>query len=117
LNVVAFLFHAEVFKPYSGGFPNTAADTLYAESFAAQVLWAFDAGTGDEIEILPAAQTGDDFYVSAADRRRQRGRRAAVGDLGIAGREGGNLRGIPSHPDDLGLNAVLCEKILPLGDP
>ena len=42
---------------------------------------------------------------------------AAIGDLGVAGCEGGNLRGVPSDPDDLGLNAVPCEKILPLGHP
>jgi hypothetical protein len=29
----------------------------------------------------------------------------------------GNLRGVPSYPDDLGLDAILGEKILPLGHP
>ena len=70
LNIVAPLVHAEMFEPHRRGLPNAAANALYAESLAGEIFGAFDVGAGDQIEAFPAAQTGDDLHVAAADCRR-----------------------------------------------
>src|SRR5581483_2131211 len=66
LNVVALLVHAEMLQPDGGGFPHAAAAALNPETLAAQILRAVDAGPRHEIEILAAAEAGDDFHVLSA---------------------------------------------------
>src|SRR5262249_15921774 len=117
LNIVAPFVHAEMLQPNRRGLPYPAAQTLDAEPLSTQILGAGDARPRAKIQIFTNAQAGDVFHVATADSGSHCGRRATVGDLGVARHQSSDLRWIAADPDSLGFNTVLGKKILPRGDP
>ena len=117
LNIVPALIKPEMFQPYCSGFPYAAAETLNAEALAAQIFGRLDAGASDEIEILAAAEAGDNFHISSAHSGGDSGRGATVGDLRVAGYERGDLGWIAAHPYAFRIDPVFSEEIAALGDP
>ena len=104
-------------EPEQQRHPGGAADAGEADALAAQVLGPFDVGLRHQVEVVAAAEGGDDFQVLPAGDGGQRGAAAGAADLYVARRQCGdeNRRAADKHRFDV--DAVLVEESTILRHP